>query len=116
MTSGSDHGKILVLVMNELGDHQMETYFHDSAGGGGLCCWDETMGAGSDDVFREMTMTYKQAFQYVGGQYIPQKHEAVGHELHNDRYPDYHNRPCAMRLARNVFFEVRLRDRCSFDD
>lgn len=92
--------------MNELGDHQMETYFQDSAGGGGLFCWDDTMSPESDDVFREMTEVHRLAMKAVGGQYIPQNHEqAYG------LYPRGHKRPCAIRLARNIFFEVCIRDK-----
>ena len=103
LASGSDHGQILVLVMNKLGDHQMETYFEYSAGEGGQFCWDETMGTESDDEYQEMTLIHKKAMAAVGGKYIPAKHEPPV----NDKFPGDHNRPCAIRLARHAFFKVR---------
>ena len=106
MASDSDQGQILVLVMNELGDNQMETYFQYSAGGGGILCWDETMSPESDPVFGQMTNIHELAMQAVGGQYMPQNHEQAVNYL-----PQSHKRPCAIRLARNVFFEVSIHDK-----
>lgn len=111
LSSGSDRGQILVLVMNQLGDNQMETYFNYSAGGGGLLCWDETMETGLDGVFRDMTGIHKQALEAVGGKYMPAKHEPIDDEALLDEQS-----PCPIRLARSVFFEVHSRSRCPVFD
>merc|ERR1712032_3829 len=94
----------------------METYFEYSAGDGGLLCWDETMDTGSDKMFKDMTWIHKEWLESVGARYIPQKHEA---KIHTDPYrnlPDVDHRPCAIRLARNIFFEGAPPQHHRFDD
>ena len=91
LASGSDHGQILVLVINQLGDHQMETYFQYSPGGWGMICEDETTSAKLGDAFKKMDKIHEHSFETVGGEYVPQKDEYT----------------CAIRLPRAVFFEVR---------
>ena len=43
LQSESDEGQVLVLVINQLGDNQMETYFNNPSGSnnGGMLCEDE---------------------------------------------------------------------------
>ena len=96
--------------MNQMGDFQMETYFADSAGGGGLLCWDETMSAASDDVFTQMSQIHELSLTAIGGEYIPSKHEQdynTYNRFVEESYPHDNKRPCAIRLARTAFFKVR---------
>ena len=84
----SDQGQILALVINELGDHQMETYFRSTDdSNGGMICEGE---AGMDDVFDKMKDIHKESFQELGGAYSPREKETT----------------CAIRLPPNRFFEV----------
>ena len=84
----SDQGQILALVINELGDHQMETYFRSTDdSNGGMICEGE---AGMDDVFGKIKDIHKESFQELGGAYSPRKNETT----------------CAIRLPPNTFFEV----------
>ena len=89
----SDQGQILALVINELGDHQMETYFRSTDdSNGGMICEGE---AGMDDVFGKMKDIHKESFQELGGAYSPRENETT----------------CAIRLPPNTFFEVTYRNR-----
>ena len=93
LASEADHGQILVLVMNELGDHQMENYFEESHdGNGGMVCQDETTTAALDNAFHWMDIYHRRSFNRVGGKYIPRKNEST----------------CAIRVARTAFFKVRV--------
>ena len=78
----------MVLVINELGDHQMETYFEVTAEVGGMFCQEEY--SKWDSLFDEMNRTNRQSVEEVGGEYIPQKNESI----------------CAIRVAQNAFFKV----------
>ena len=85
----SDQGQILALVINQLGDHQMETYFRSTDdSNGGMICEGE---AGMDDVFGKMKDIHKDTFQALGGAYSPR---------------DENETTCAIRLPPNTFFEV----------
>ena len=92
----SAHGQILVLILNKLGDHQMETYFA-GGGGGGMICEGDMMGPHLDDEFQRMDDRYRASFEAVGGKYIKQPHEK--------------GKTCAVRLAKQTFFEVCGRSR-----
>ena len=82
-------------MMNQLGDHQMETYFNGTHGNnGGMMCQDDTTGAEMDQVFRKMDAVHNTSFEDIGGTFIPREHEST----------------CAIRLASTLFFEVRARD------
>lgn len=88
----------------------MEVYFKNTSRAGGLYCWHDTKSQSSNvaDVYREMIYRYKMSFKFLGddAQYIPESHE------HESRYYDHikdDTPPCAIRLARQVFFEVRER-------
>ena len=84
-----------MLVINEIGDHQMNTYFRsidgaqgdDSAHGGMIC----EGGVGMDDVFDTMKEIHRKSFQEVGGEHIPR---------------DADEKTCAIRLPPNIFFKV----------
>ena len=78
----------MVLVINELGDHQMETYFDISSEVGGMFCQEEYNEW--DKLFDKIKVTNRQSVQEVGGEYIPQKNESIG----------------AIRVAQNAFFKL----------
>ena len=87
----SDPGQILALVINELGDHQMETYFRSTDDSyGGMICRDEP---DMDDLFNTMHGIHRKSFKDLGGKYIPR---------------DENEKTCAIRLPPNRFFEVLL--------
>ena len=88
LSSGSTRGQIMVLVINELGDHQMETYFDISSEVGGMFCQEEYNEW--DKLFDKIKVTNRQSVQEVGGEYIPQKNESIG----------------AIRVAQNAFFKL----------
>ena len=79
----------MVLVINELGDHQMETYFRSTDdSSGGMICGD---GSRIDGPFDEMEKIHQKSFQQLGGEYIRRD-----------------KKTCAIRLSPNEFFEVML--------
>jgi len=87
----SDPGQILALVINELGDHQMETYFRSTDDSyGGMICRDEP---DMDDLFNTMDVIHRKSFEDLGGKYMPR---------------DENETSCAIRLPPNRFFEVML--------
>ena len=87
----SDPGQIIALVINELGDHQMETYFRSTDDTyGGMICRDEP---DMDDIFDTMDGIHRKSFEDLGGKYIPR---------------DENETTCAIRLPPNRFFEVIL--------
>ena len=87
----SDPGQILALVINELGDHQMETYFRSTDDSyGGMICRDEP---DMDDLFNTMDDIHRKSFEDLGGKYIPR---------------DENETTCAIRLPPNRFFVVML--------
>jgi hypothetical protein len=94
LDSTSDEAQVLVLVMNQQGDHQMETYFNNPSGNnnGGMMCEDERTSAKMQKVFRKMDAIHNNSFKAVGGEYVKQAHEST----------------CAIRLPRTLFFEVRV--------
>lgn len=87
----SGTGQILVLVINELGDHQMERYFTSTDNSGGMICEGQ---ASMEHVFKMMNKTYQKSFQKVGGKY---------------KARDENEKTCAIRLPPTVFFKVRIR-------
>ena len=97
LESESDEGQVLVLVINQLGDNQMETYFRNPSGNnnGGMLCENERTDAKMEKVFRKMDGIHNKSFRAIGGEYVKQEHE----------------RTCAIRLPRTLFFEVCARDR-----
>ena len=87
----SDPGQILALVINELGDHQMETYFRSTDDSyGGMICRDEP---DMDDLFDTMDGIHRKSFEDLGGKYIAR---------------DENETTCAIRLPPNRFFEVSI--------
>lgn len=100
LESESDQGQILVLVINQLGDHQMETYFNTSGNNGGMMCENERTDAKMDEVFRTMDAIHQNSFQAIGGEYIKQEHEST----------------CAIRLPRTLFFEDKPPQHHRFED
>ena len=77
-----------MLVINELGDHQMETYFNSTDNSGGMMCEGQ---ASMDDVFKTMEKHHEKSFENIGGKYVPRDEE---------------EKTCAIRLAPAVFFKV----------
>ena len=100
LQSESKEAQILVSVMNALGDNQMETYFNNPDGNnnGGMMCGDNNTDTKMGKVFRTMDSIYRHSFESIGGKYVKQEHE----------------RTCAIRLARTLFFEVRARGQVAF--
>ena len=84
----SKEGQILVLIMNALGDHQMEMYFNSNDESDGMMCEGEAI---LNDVFKTMNKTYQKSFQDIGGQYKARREN---------------EKTCAIRLPSAVFFEV----------
>ena len=92
LNSSSKQAKALVLIMNEQGDHQMETYFNNPSGSnnGGMFCEDERTGPKMQKAFRKIDAIHNHSFKVTGGNYTKQEYE----------------RTCAIRLARTLFFQV----------
>ena len=87
----SDPGQILAVVINELGDHQMETYFRSTDDSyGGMMCRDEP---DMDDLFNTMNDIHRKSFEDLGGKYVRR---------------DENETTCAIRLPPNRFFEVSI--------
>ena len=93
LDSTSDEAQVLVLVMNQLGDNQMETYFKNPSGNnnGGLMCEDENTDPKMYEVFRKVDAIYNQSFKAIGGEYVQPVDE----------------RTCVIRVPRTLFFAVR---------
>ena len=93
LNSTSSEAQALVLIMNEQGDHQMETYFNNPSGSnnGGMFCEDERTGPKMQQAFRKIDAIHNHSFKVTGGSYTKQEYE----------------RTCAIRLARTLFFEVK---------
>merc|ERR1719316_2492112 len=103
LNSTSDEAQILALVMNQQGDHQMETYFSNPSGNnnGGLMCEDEqTTNPKMQKAFRKMDAIYSNSFEAVGGEYVKQAHEST----------------CVFRLPRTLFFEDKPPQHHRFKD
>ena len=92
LNSTSDTAQVLVLIMNQQGDHQMETYFNNTSGNnnGGMFCDGERTGVKMQTAFRKINTIYNNSFKSIGGEYDPQDHEST----------------CAIRLPRTLFFGV----------
>ena len=78
-----------MVIINESGDHQMQTYFSSPGNTGGMICDGE--GGMDDEVFKTIKEIQRQSFEELGGQY----RERVEGE-----------KTCAIRLPPTVFFEV----------
>ena len=78
-----------MVIINESGDHQMQTYFDSPDNTGGMMCDGE--GGMDDHVFKRIKDIQRQSFKDLGGEY----RERVRNE-----------RTCAIRLPSTVFFEV----------
>jgi hypothetical protein len=91
LESDTDEAQVLVLVMNGLGDNQMETYFNSTSGNnnGGMFCEDKITDTNMKKVFRKMDAIREKSFEQIGGKYVKQEHEST----------------CAIRLPRTLFFE-----------
>ena len=91
LKSGSEEGQALVLIINELGDNQMETYFNNTSGnnnGGMMLCEDERTDSKMKEVYRAIDAKRENSFKAMGGKYIKQEHT------------------CAIQLPNTLFFEV----------
>ena len=78
-------------MMNQLGDHQMETYFESAHSNGGMVCDGEK---NMDKVFNKIQEIHKKSFRDIDGEYIKRDEE---------------EKICAIRLPPTVFFKVLLR-------
>ena len=87
LKNASTKGHVTVLISNQLGDHQMETYFESTPNDGGMICKD---GEAMAEQFNKIEEIHQRSFQEVGGEYIPRDGEKT----------------CAIRLASAVFFKV----------
>ena len=83
-----NEGQVLVLMINQLGDHQMETYFNSTDNSGGMVCEGE---ASMEDVFTTIKESHEESFQDIGGNYSAR---------------DKNEKTCAIRLPPHVFFKV----------
>ena len=88
LKNASAKGHVTVLVSNQLGDHQMETYFESTPNDGGMICDD-----GKGTHFHKVKEIQQRWFQDLGGGYLEREGEKT----------------CAIRLASAVFFKVWLR-------
>ena len=93
LNSTSDKGQALVLIMNQLGDNQMETYFKNPSGNNndGIVCEDERTDENMHWAFRKLDAIYSKSFKAIGGEY--------------EQQPD--EKTCVIRLPRTLFFAVR---------
>merc|ERR1711918_32070 len=89
LDSGSEHGQILVLLINQLGDHQVELHFRGDKKFHGYGCETEFAGSSFSTVFDKVEANYKQSFEDFGGVHTLHEHEPV----------------CALRFPNAVFFE-----------
>ena len=80
-------GRILVLIINQLGDHQMRMYFNSTKTDAGMMCVEES---GTDGVFSTIKGIHRKSAEDLGGEYRDENEQA-----------------CAIPLARTNFFEVR---------
>ena len=78
-----------MLIINALGDHQMQSYFNSTDNTGGMMCDGE--GGMDDDVFNTIKGIQQKSFHELGGEY---------------RERDENEKTCAIRLPPTVFFEV----------
>lgn len=83
----SARGRILVLIINQLGDHQMRVYFDSTETDPGMICEEQ---AGTDGVFNTIKDIHRKSVEDLGG-----------------NYRDGNEKTCAIPLARTNFFEVR---------
>lgn len=83
----SARGQILVLIINQLGDHQMRMYFNSTDTDAGLVCEEQV---GTDGVFSTIKDIHRKSIENLGGEY---------------RAGDAQT--CAIPLAQTKFFEVR---------
>ena len=77
-----------MLIINQLGDHQMRMYFNATDNPGGLICEPEVNP--DKKVFRKMKNIHKKSFEDINGTYIEREGEKT----------------CAIRLPHTAFFEV----------
>ena len=89
LQSDSNQAQILVLVVNELGDHQIRTYFNAVENTAGMVCDEGEVGM--EELFTKIKVIHRKSFTDVGGEYIERGRT---------------EKTCAIRLASNVFFEV----------
>ena len=81
-------------VANQIGDHQMETYFaaHAADNIGGMICEPEMVDPSLSSLIRRLfEQSHKEGFDKIDAEYIRS------------------SRACAIRLPSNAFFEVSLR-------
>merc|ERR1712150_106942 len=74
---------------NEMGDHQMETYFRGYEGHGGMFCDGDNPASNLNYVFKKVEGIYNESFKQVGGTYTRREGEDN----------------CLVRIAHNVFFK-----------
>ena len=84
--------QVLVLIINSLGDYQMELYFnHEGEETGGLMCEGVLAGDNTHKAYEKIDKIYEKSFLHIAGQYKKQEREKT----------------CPIRLAPITFFKVR---------
>ena len=79
-----------MLVINEMGDHQMRMYFSATDQPGGMICEEE--GGADKAVFSKMKDIHQKSFKDVNGTFVEREGEKI----------------CAIPLAHTAFFQVVL--------
>ena len=77
-----------MLISNELGDNQLDTYFEYSDHDGSMICEEK----GKEHIFDKIKQIQQKAFENIGGKYMERDGEKT----------------CVIRLATAVFFKVAL--------
>ena len=80
-----------MLIINQMGDHQMRMYFSATDQPGGMICEDE--GSTDKEVFRKMKDIHQESLKEVNGTFVKREGEKI----------------CAIPLAHTAFFEVLLK-------
>lgn len=81
-----------MLIINSLGDNQMELYFnHEGDETGGLMCEGYLQGDDSHEGFAKIDEIYEKSFEEIAGKYTKKSGEKT----------------CSIRLAPSLFFKVR---------
>ena len=78
-----------MLISNELGDNQLDTYFEYSDHDGSMICEEK----GKEEIFDKIKKIQHKSFENIGGTYIERNGEKT----------------CVIRLSTAVFFKVTIR-------
>ena len=79
-----------MLIINQMGDHQMRMYFSATDQPGGMIC--EERGSTDKKVFSKMKDIHQKSLKDVNGTFVEREGEKI----------------CAIPLAHTAFFEVLL--------